>query len=162
HHRHPLPPHPRRRHARRPRGRSPVRARPGGADPACLRLAGGAPRGGPRAGQLAAGRQAAQLGGRRRSGGHGRTGGDLMSAMTLVYIVGVLLLLAAALMALVRIERGPSMFDRILGLDVITAVLIGTVTLIAAVTNRVDLVPVLVVLALVGFIGAVTVARFAA
>ena len=82
--------------------------------------------------------------------------------MTVVYVVSLLMLLAAALMALVRIERGPSMFDRILGLDVITAVLIGTVTIIAAITDRVDLVPVLVVLALVGFIGSVTVARFAA
>src|SRR5699024_9366013 len=41
-------------------------------------------------------------------------------------------------------------------------VLIGTVALIAAATKRGDLVPVLIVLALVGFIGSVSIARFAA
>jgi len=82
--------------------------------------------------------------------------------MTAVYIVSFLILLAAAVMAVARIERGPSMFDRILGLDVMTAVLIGVVTLIAAATRRTDLVPVLIVLALVGFIGSTAIARFAA
>lgn len=81
--------------------------------------------------------------------------------MTVVYIVALLIFLAAAVAALARIERGPSMFDRILGLDVITAVLIGVVTIIAAATRRADLVPVLVVLSLVGFIGSTAIARFA-
>ncbi|WP_413451828.1 monovalent cation/H+ antiporter complex subunit F [Georgenia phoenicis] len=82
--------------------------------------------------------------------------------MTVVYIICFVILLAAAVMALSRVERGPSMFDRILGVDVTTAVLIGTVALIAAATKRGDLVPVLIVLALVGFIGSVSIARFAA
>lgn len=82
--------------------------------------------------------------------------------MTVVYVICFVILLAAALMALSRVERGPSMFDRILGVDVTTAVLIGTVALIAAATKRGDLVPVLIVLALVGFIGSVSIARFAA
>ena len=82
--------------------------------------------------------------------------------MTVVYVICFVILLVAALMALSRVERGPSMFDRILGLDVITAVLIGMVTVVAAVTRRTDLVPVLIVLALVGFIGSVSIARFAA
>ncbi|WP_454085571.1 monovalent cation/H+ antiporter complex subunit F [Georgenia sp. Marseille-Q6866] len=82
--------------------------------------------------------------------------------MTVVYVICFVILLVAALMALSRVERGPSMFDRILGVDVTTAVLIGTVALIAAATKRGDLVPVLIVLALVGFIGSVSIARFAA
>lgn len=82
--------------------------------------------------------------------------------MSIVYVVCFVILLVAGLMALYRVERGPSMFDRILGVDVTTAVLIGTVALIAAATKRGDPVPVLVVLALVGFIGSVSIARFAA
>ncbi len=82
--------------------------------------------------------------------------------MSVVYVICFVILLAAGLMALSRVERGPSMFDRILGVDVATAVLIGTVALIAAATKRGDLVPVLIVLALVGFIGSVSIARFAA
>lgn len=82
--------------------------------------------------------------------------------MTVVYVICFVILLAAGLMALWRVERGPSMFDRIIGVDVTTAVLVGTVAVIAAATRRTDLVPVLVVLALVGFIAAVSIARFAA
>ncbi len=82
--------------------------------------------------------------------------------MTVVYVVCFVILLVAAVLALVRIERGPSMFDRILGIDVTTAVLIGLVTLIAAATKRTDVVPVLVALALMGFIGSTAIARFAA
>jgi multicomponent Na+:H+ antiporter subunit F len=82
--------------------------------------------------------------------------------LTVVYVVCFAILAAAAVLAVGRIERGPSMFDRILGVDVLTAIIIGTVTVIAAVTRRSDLVPVLVVLALVGFVGSVAIARFAA
>ncbi len=78
------------------------------------------------------------------------------------YIAASVILFAAGFLALSRIERGPSMFDRILGLDVTTAVLIGMVTVVAAATKRTDLVPVLIVLALVGFIGSTAIARFAA
>lgn len=82
--------------------------------------------------------------------------------MTAVYVVALAILLVASVMALARIERGPSMFDRILGVDVMTAVIIGAISVVAAATRRSDLVPVLVVLAIVGFIGSVAVARFAA
>ncbi|PWD52481.1 pH regulation protein F [Serinibacter arcticus] len=67
-----------------------------------------------------------------------------------------------AVCALVRAERGPSMLDRVVAVDVVVATVLGSVALVSAWTLRSDLVPVLVVLALVGFIGSVTVARFAA
>lgn len=82
--------------------------------------------------------------------------------MTVVYIVCLLVLLAAAVAALTRVERGPSMFDRILAVDVNAAAVLGIVAVTAAATKRADLVPVLVALALIGFIYSVTVARFAA
>src|SRR5690606_12208087 len=137
----------------------PVGAGPGGAHPAGLRQPRGAHRRRSRAGQLGPGGQAERGRVRPRPGRHGRPAGG--GVMTVVYIVCLLVLLAAAVAALTRVERGPSMFDRILGLDVTTAVLIGVVTLIAAATRRTDLVPVLVVLALVGFIGSTAIARFA-
>jgi len=72
------------------------------------------------------------------------------------------LVLAAVLIALVRVERGPSMLDRIVSLDVVIAALIGTTTLWSAATQRADLVPLLTVMAIVGFVASVTLARFAA
>lgn len=82
--------------------------------------------------------------------------------MTAVYLYCLVALSLAALVAVVRMERGPSMLDRVVTLDIITAVVLGAVAVISASTGRTDLVPVLVVLAMVGFIGSVTVARFVA
>ncbi|WP_341359472.1 monovalent cation/H+ antiporter complex subunit F [Georgenia sp. M64] len=82
--------------------------------------------------------------------------------MIAVYLFCSVALGLAGLLALLRIERGPSMLDRAVGLDVVTAATLGSVALVTAVTDRTDLVPVLLVLAVVGFVGAVTLARFVA
>ena len=82
--------------------------------------------------------------------------------MTVVVLVCAVLLTAAAALALVRAERGPSMLDRTLALDILTGTLVGAIALEAAWSRRTDTVPMLVVLPLVGFVGSVTVARFAA
>src|SRR5699024_12611313 len=64
--------------------------------------------------------------------------------------------------ALCRGERGRGMLDRIVALDVLVAALIGCLALVSLWFGRTDLVLVLTVLALVGFVGSVTLARFAA
>ncbi len=82
--------------------------------------------------------------------------------MTVVVVICGVLLAAAAVMTLIRVERGPSMLDRTIGLDTLTAVLVGAVAVHAAWTGRTDTVPVLVALSLIGFVGSVAIARFAA
>ncbi|WP_448073726.1 monovalent cation/H+ antiporter complex subunit F [Georgenia yuyongxinii] len=82
--------------------------------------------------------------------------------MTVVYAFCIVVLTVAGVVALVRMERGPTMLDRVVALDVVTAVVLGSIALISASTGRTDLVPVLVVLAIVGFVGSVTIARFVA
>ncbi|UFU06177.1 monovalent cation/H+ antiporter complex subunit F [Ruania halotolerans] len=83
-----------------------------------------------------------------------------MSPIVMV-ICGVLLTVSAVIVV-GRIERGPSMLDRVVGLDVLVAVMIGCLALVSLWFGREDLVLVLTVLALVGFVGSVTLARFAA
>nr|WP_297428232.1 monovalent cation/H+ antiporter complex subunit F [uncultured Actinotalea sp.] len=78
-----------------------------------------------------------------------------------VVAVCVVLLAAAGILALVRAERGPSMLDRSVALDILTSALVGAVALEAAWARRTDGLPMLVALALVGFVGSVTIARFA-
>ena len=78
-----------------------------------------------------------------------------------VVIAAAVLLGAAATLAVVRAERGPSMLDRTIALDVFTTTLVGAIALEAAFSRRTDTIPLLVVLSLVGFIGSVTIARFA-
>ncbi|WP_149205147.1 monovalent cation/H+ antiporter complex subunit F [Actinotalea subterranea] len=82
--------------------------------------------------------------------------------MTVVVLVCAVLLAAAAVLALIRAEKGPTMLDRTIALDVVTSVIVGAIALEAAWSRRIDTVPILVALALVGFIGSVTIARFAA
>ncbi len=80
----------------------------------------------------------------------------------IVVIVCVALLGAGAVLAMLRVERGPSMLDRMIALDIITSILVIGVALEAAWNRRLDTVPILAALALVGFISSVTVARYAA
>jgi multicomponent Na+:H+ antiporter subunit F len=82
--------------------------------------------------------------------------------MLVVGIVATALLAAGALLAVVRMERGPSMLDRSVAFDVLTTALVGAIAVEAALSRRTESVPILVVLSMVGFIGSVTIARFAA
>ena len=80
----------------------------------------------------------------------------------IVMAVCAALLVPAAIIALFRVQRGPSMLDRIVALDVLVSCLIGCLALVSLWFGRTDLVLLLTVLALVGFVGSVTLARFAA
>jgi multicomponent Na+:H+ antiporter subunit F len=81
--------------------------------------------------------------------------------MTVVLLICAVLLTAAGVLALIRAERGPSMLDRTVALDIIVTVVVAAVALYAAAERRTDVVPILVVLSLVGFVGSTTIARFA-
>lgn len=70
------------------------------------------------------------------------------------------MLIVASGLSLWRLERGPSTMDRAVALDVVTAAVIGLTIITMAITGRRDLVPVVVVLSLVGFITSTTIARF--
>lgn len=81
--------------------------------------------------------------------------------MTVVLLICAALLTVAGVLALIRAERGPSMLDRTVALDIIVTVVVAAVALYAAAERRTDVVPILVVLSLVGFVGSVTISRFA-
>ena len=81
--------------------------------------------------------------------------------MIVVVIICGVLLTAGAALAIVRMEKGPSMLDRTVGLDIVLTTMIAAIAIYAAIERRADVVPVLVVLSLVGFVGSVTIARFA-
>jgi multicomponent Na+:H+ antiporter subunit F len=78
-----------------------------------------------------------------------------------VVVICGTMLAVGAILALLRVERGPSILDRMVGLDVITSVLITGVALEAAFSRRSDTLSILGALALVGFVASVAVARFA-
>ena len=81
--------------------------------------------------------------------------------MAIIAVTCVAMLAAGAAMAMIRVEGGPSILDRLVALDIITNILIIGLAVEAALNRRTETVPVLVALALVGVGGSVAVARFA-
>ncbi|MGW4499580.1 monovalent cation/H+ antiporter complex subunit F [Micromonospora sp. NPDC004336] len=66
-----------------------------------------------------------------------------------------------ALLALIRLYRGPSLIDRVVAADMLLATMVGAVGAEAAVNRHATTLPVLVVLSLLGFVGSVSLVRFA-
>jgi len=81
--------------------------------------------------------------------------------IAVVWVCGALLA-TSAVMLLLRITLGPTVLDRTVALDTLVAVIVAALALEAAWHRHTDTLPIIVVLTLVGFVGSVTVARFAA
>ncbi len=77
-----------------------------------------------------------------------------------VWVAGGMLGVAAVL-ALIRAARGPTMPNRAVALDVLVSVLVCALGVEAAYHQHSDTLPILVVLSLVGMVGSVSIARFA-
>lgn len=80
--------------------------------------------------------------------------------MTVVVAVCFVALSVAALLCLVRLIAGPSVPDRIVALDSLLHVVVSGIAVGAAATRDGSFLAVLVAVALLGFVGTVTVARF--
>ena len=78
--------------------------------------------------------------------------------MSVVLLLCGAMLSVAAVLLLGRITAGPTMLDRIIALDVLVAVLICVIGVEAAVNRHTTTLPMLVSLALLGFVGSVSVA----
>jgi multicomponent Na+:H+ antiporter subunit F len=81
----------------------------------------------------------------------------LLSAATSLALV---LLSIALLMTVLRIIRGPTLPDRVLGLDMLVAIAIGLIAVIAIRTGFNLYIDIAIALGLVGFLATVAFARF--
>ncbi|CAL9351368.1 monovalent cation/H+ antiporter complex subunit F [Streptomyces sp. Tu 3180] len=79
--------------------------------------------------------------------------------MTHLYAVALGTLIVAGLLTLVRLVRGPRVLDRIVALDVIVTMVIAGTAVGMTLRDDSTALPVLVVLALLAFIGSVTAAH---
>jgi multicomponent Na+:H+ antiporter subunit F len=84
------------------------------------------------------------------------------TAVLVMVGVGAVLLVAAATLTIARMTRGPSSLDRVVAADVLVAVVIATLAAEAIVNDHSTTLPVMLVLSLLGFAGAVSIARFVA
>ncbi|MFC9974162.1 monovalent cation/H+ antiporter complex subunit F [Spirillospora sp. NPDC127200] len=78
---------------------------------------------------------------------------------TVIMIAGLMLGVAAAL-TLARLVRGPTMLDRALALDVLVAVIMAGLGVEAIGRDDPWVLPILLALSVVGFVGSVAIARF--
>ncbi|MGP0224345.1 MULTISPECIES: monovalent cation/H+ antiporter complex subunit F [unclassified Paenarthrobacter] len=80
----------------------------------------------------------------------------------LVLVVTAVILSLAGAGAIIRIAIGPSLLDRVLASDVLLAIVGAALAIDMAINRHLNNLMLLVALAVIGFIGSVTVARFVA
>ena len=79
--------------------------------------------------------------------------------MIVVLVLAYAFLGGGALLAVVRLARGPSLLDRVVASDVLLVIVAAGLAVHAALMRDPTLVPVLVVVSLLAFVGSVSVAR---
>jgi multicomponent Na+:H+ antiporter subunit F len=77
-----------------------------------------------------------------------------------VSVVCFVLLAGGAGLSIVRLVRGPSLLDRVVAADTSLAIVVAGLGVQAALQRNTTVVPVLVVVSLLGFIGSVGVVRY--
>ncbi|MFI5780976.1 monovalent cation/H+ antiporter complex subunit F [Nocardia sp. NPDC051570] len=80
--------------------------------------------------------------------------------MTVVAIVAAVLLTIAAVLTGYRVLAGPDTLDRVVGIDSLVAIAAAGLTVWAAYSDDTMVLPGVVALALVGFLGSAAVSRF--
>jgi multicomponent Na+:H+ antiporter subunit F len=80
--------------------------------------------------------------------------------MTVVAVIAHALLGSGALLALVRLARGPSLLDRVVATDTLLVIISASLAVHASLERDPTVVPVLVVVSLLAFVGSVSIARY--
>ncbi|ASF13396.1 Na(+)/H(+) antiporter subunit F [Nocardia brasiliensis NBRC 14402] len=80
--------------------------------------------------------------------------------MTVVAIVAGVMLTVAAALTSYRILAGPNTLDRVVGIDSLMAIAASGLAVWAAYSQDTTLLPAIIALALVGFLGSAAVSRF--
>lgn len=82
-------------------------------------------------------------------------------SMDAVLVVAAVVLALAGVLLVIRMTVGPTILDRSMALDVMMSVMVCAVALKSVHREEPWSLPMLLVLAMIGFVGAVSIARFA-
>jgi multicomponent Na+:H+ antiporter subunit F len=82
------------------------------------------------------------------------------SFLSIAAMITINLLLVGAILAMVRLVRGPDRADRIVALDMFSLLVVAILAALAILTGESTYVDVAIVYALVAFLGTVALARF--
>ena len=77
-----------------------------------------------------------------------------------VYQVVLLIIAIYSVIVVIRVILGPTIWDRLLGLNMISSKIIMSIVILAALQNQSIFLDIALVYALLGFIGTVLIARF--
>jgi multicomponent Na+:H+ antiporter subunit F len=80
--------------------------------------------------------------------------------VTVVAVIAHTLLGTGALLTLIRLARGPSLLDRVVATDTLLVIISASLAVTAALERDPTLIPVLVVVSLLAFVGSVSIARY--
>jgi multicomponent Na+:H+ antiporter subunit F len=80
--------------------------------------------------------------------------------MTVVYVVTGVILVFAAFVTTYRLLVGPNTLDRVVSVDALVAIAMGGLAVWAAYSGNSSVLPAVVALSLIGFVGSTSVARF--
>ncbi|WP_192035237.1 monovalent cation/H+ antiporter complex subunit F [Halomonas sp. YLGW01] len=80
--------------------------------------------------------------------------------MSSIILVSLAMMALALCLAFVRLYRGPSLPDRVVALELFSAILVGMIGLIAIATDVPSLLDVAIVMALMAFMATIGFARF--
>jgi multicomponent Na+:H+ antiporter subunit F len=83
-----------------------------------------------------------------------------VSVFDVVSVIAYALLGGGAFLSLVRLALGPSLLDRVVATDTLLVIISAGLAVYAALERDPTVVPVLVVVALLAFVGSVSIARY--
>ncbi|MEY9210884.1 hypothetical protein NI17_013145 [Thermobifida halotolerans] len=84
-----------------------------------------------------------------------------MTVLDYAYVATFTMLGVGVLLVLYRLVRGPSVLDRIVCLNAVSVLVVSAITVEAAVRGDTAYIGLMVTVALLGFVGTLTAARFA-
>ncbi len=80
--------------------------------------------------------------------------------MTAVFVITGVILVVAAFLTSYRLLRGPNTLDRVVAVDALVAIAIGGLAVWASYSRNSSVIPAIVALSLIGFVGSLSVVRF--
>ncbi len=80
--------------------------------------------------------------------------------MTVVFVIAGILLATASCVTTFRLLAGPDTLDRVVAVDALVAITMGALAVWAAFSGNASVIPGIVALSLIGFVGSTSVARF--
>jgi multicomponent Na+:H+ antiporter subunit F len=83
-----------------------------------------------------------------------------VTVLTVAASISLTLVMISIVLAFVRVLRGPSLPDRVMGLDMIGVMAVSVIVLTAIVSGEAVLIDAAIALALVAFLGTLAFARF--